>query len=69
LLVVLNSASVNELAVRMPHRQPAQEIKMDEIVPQVPLVERVIKAVPARALSRTRNVLTPEDAGDLEYVH
>jgi len=64
LLVVLRSASVNELAARMLHGQPPQEIKMDQIVPQVPLVERVVNAAAAGLLSWARDILTPDDAGD-----
>jgi hypothetical protein len=48
----------------MLHGHPAQEIKMDQIVPQVPFVERVVNAAAAGLLSRARNILPPNDAGD-----
>jgi hypothetical protein len=41
---------------------------MDQIVPQVPLVERVVNAAAAGLLSRARHILTPDDAGDAESV-
>jgi hypothetical protein len=52
----------------MLHSQPAQEIKMDQVVPEVPLVERVVKAADAGLLPRTRHILSPNDAGDAEGV-